>query len=735
VFDINARVLGQQLIGVDALEPFGYDVFEPRDTSFDPPSTGPVPPDYVLGPGDTVRVQLFGNVNGIYEYEVTRDGILNLPEIGPVTVAGIPFSEFRADINRRVKEMLIGTQVSVTMGQLRTIRIFVLGDANRPGSYVVSGLATISSTLYRSGGISRVGSLRDIQLKRSGKIVARLDLYDLLLNGDTSGDSRLQPGDVIFIPPIGTQVSVTGAVNRPAIYETKGESSIAEVIRIAGGLLPDGYPGGARIERIDANKERITISIDADSQADAKMRVRPGDVLVIPKVLPDLEYTVTLTGHVHRPGPYQWRNGMRLTDLLGTALELKPGADSDYVMLRREDPQNRSVSVQSANLNTALENPEAAENIRLQPRDTVYVFSLAYGRQLVIQPILDELQMQARMGEPYREVSVTGQVRSPGTYPLEQDMRISDLLRAGGSLSEQAYALEAELVRYETGDDEYRAAEVIDINLAAILQGKTAADLVLQEHDNLRISTLPQWNSILSVELEGEVKFPGTYRIRRGETLREVIGRAGGLTDEAFPDGAIFLREELKAREREQREVLARRLEADLTSLSLQAADTTGSETMAAGEMLLTQLRSTEAVGRLVIDVDHLTDGIELRGGDRLLIPKRSHEVTVIGETQQNASHLYRTGLTRSDYIDMSGGLTRRADKKLIYVVRASGAVVTGNRSRWLGRGGGTEIHAGDTIVVPLEVDRIRPLTFWTNVTQILYQGAIAVAAIKTFDN
>ena len=290
-------------------------------------------------------------------------------------------------------------------------------------------------------------------------------------------------------------------------------------------------------------------------------------------------------------------------------------------------------------------------------------------------------------------------------------------------------------MRYETGDDEYRNAEVIEVDLDAILRGDTAADLVLQEHDNLRISAIPQWHSILSVELEGEVKFPGTYRIRRGETLSQVLERAGGLTGDAFPEGAIFLREALKTREKEQREVLARRLEADLTSLSLQTAETTGGDSLATGQALLAQLRSAEAVGRLVIDVDRLINGVELRDGDRLLVPKRSQEVTVIGETQQNASHLYQAGLSRKDYIDMSGGLTRRADKKLIYVVRASGAVVAGNRSKWLGRGSGMEIHAGDTIVVSLEVDRIRPLTLWTSVTQILYRGAIAVAAIRTFDN
>jgi polysaccharide export outer membrane protein len=731
---VAANILSQEPMGVAALKPFGYDLFEPRETDFDPPSSGPVPPDYILGPGDSIRVQLYGNVSGIYEFEVTRDGILNLPELGPVTVVGMRFSEFRADLNERVQEMLIGTHISVTMGQLRSMRVFVLGEAGRPGSYVVSGLATVSSTLYRSGGVSPVGSLRNIQLKRKGQIVERLDLYDLLLNGDTSSDSRLQPGDVIFIPPVGPQVSVDGAVRRPAIYETKGESTVSDLVDLAGGLLPDAYPNGARIERIEASRGRVTISIDADSQSARETPVRSGDVLFIPEVLPHIEDTVTLLGHVHRPGPFQWRRGMRLTDVIGSALELQPGADSDYIMIRREDPTDRRVYVQSANLTKALQDPASDENIRLQPRDTLYVFDLTYARERIISPILEELQLQARFGEPYQEVSVIGPVRSPGTFPLESGMRVSDLVRAGGSLAEQAYGFKAELVRYGTRDNEYRDAEVISIDLDGIRRGDLTADLLLESHDNLRISAVPQWDDMTSVVLDGEVIFPGTYRIRRGETLQEVLERAGGLTDRAFASGAIFLRESLRIREQEQMDVLAGRLEADLATLSLQTVETAGAETMETGEALLRQLRSTPAVGRLVVDLDTTAGGIELREGDRLLIPIRSQEITVIGETQQNASHLYRTDLSREDYIAMSGGLTRRGDKKLIYVVRASGEVVAGGRSRWLGRNSGTEIRPGDTIVVPLETDRIRPMTFWTNVTQIIYQGAIAVAAIQSFN-
>ena len=745
IFVITVAILESTTTGVDALEPFGYDLFEAKEGGgFDPVTTGPVPPDYVLGPGDTVRVQLYGNVNGIYESEVTRDGILNVPELGPITVAGLSFAELGRDMDQRVEKMLLGTHISITMGQLKNIQVFVLGYVNRPGSYVVSGLATISSALYRSGGISRVGSLRDIQLKRRGKTVARYDLYDALLEGNISGDNRVQPGDVIFVPPVGLQVSVDGAVKRPAIYETSGDASIADVIQMAGGLTADAFPKGARIERIEGNEDRKVLSLNVGNRDAATTPVRAGDVVIVPAILPQFAETVTLAGHVYRPGPYQWRTEMRLADLIGSELGLQPGADSGYVLIRREDPKSRRVSAISANLSDALADRNGPANIELHARDTVHVFNLAFGRQRVIRSLLEELQLQGRSGEPYREVSVSGEIKAPGTYPLEPGMRIGDLVRAGGYLSENAYALKAEIARYEVVDHEYRNTEVIDINLEAALRGDTLANIELAEHDNLRISRIPDWDTLWSIELEGEVKFPGEYRIRKGETLGQLLVRAGGLTDAAFPQGAIFLRESLRLREQEQIEVLTRRMEADLASLSLQNIDTSGSETLETGQQLLDQLRATEAIGRLVIDIGqlgtsatgrNLVSSLELRDGDRLLVPKQAQEITVIGEAQQNTSHLYQPGLSRDDYIEKSGGLTRRADKKLIYIVRASGAVVAKKRSRWFGRGRSMEIYAGDTIVVPLETDKIRPITFWTNVTQILYQAAIAVAAIQTFDN
>jgi protein involved in polysaccharide export with SLBB domain len=744
-FNIDVRILSTELIGKEALKPFGYDIFESNEATFDPPMSGPVPLDYRLGGGDVVNVQLFGNVNETYELVVGRDGTLQIPEVGPVPVAGLTFSEFREDINGRIGQVLIGTQASVTMGTIKTLRVFVLGDAKRPGSYVVEGTATISSALYRSGGINEIGSLRNIQVKRQGSTVATLDLYDLFMHGDTSGDLRLQTGDVIYVPPIGPTVGVGGAVIRPAIYEARGEVvTAADAIRFAGGLSPDAFPNGARLERFTETGERVVLSVDLRTDDGRNTPIKAGDILMVPEVLPDLEGSVSLSGHVQRPGPYEWRPGMRLTDIIREPGELKPGVDDNYVLVRRERVRGRPIEVLSADLGAALSNPGGPEDIPLEARDTVFVFSLSYGRQRVILPLLDELQLQASYDKPFQQVEIAGNVRAPGAYPLEPGMRISDLIRAGGRLTEDAYTLEAELSRYSVVNGEFRVTEIVDVNLDSILSGDVAADVVLSEHDHLNITRVPEWDSTWSVTLEGEIKFPGEYRIRRGENLAEVIDRAGGLTDEAFPEGAVFLRRALKQREQEQIDSLARRMESDLISLSLQTLDTTGAEALSTGQQLLTQLRGTEAVGRLVIDLERLasrvpsgrlSEVIELRDGDRLLVPKQSQEVTVIGETQLNTSHLYQEGLRRDEYIELSGGLTRRADEELIYVVRASGAVVSSSRTRWLGRSEGEDIRPGDTIVVPLETDKIRPLTFWGSVTQILYQGAIAIAAVRTFDN
>jgi protein involved in polysaccharide export with SLBB domain len=329
-----------------------------------------------------------------------------------------------------------------------------------------------------------------------------------------------------------------------------------------------------------------------------------------------------------------------------------------------------------------------------------------------------------------------------GDYPLEPNMRISDLLRAGGGLQDSAYGAKAELTRYRVGGDA-RQTQLVEIDLAAILKGDESADLLLQPFDFLNVKEVPEWSEQERVTLLGEVRFPGTYPIQRGETMRSVLDRAGGLTNLAFPEGSVFTRVELKEREQEQIDRLAERLQSDLTITAMQAAVANQGQpgqALSVGQSLLAQLKSAKAVGRLVIDVNEILSkpvgspvDVALREGDQLVIPKQKQEVTVIGEVQNNTSHFYRPDLTRDDYINLSGGITRKADRSRIYIVRADGSVIANDSTGWFRRSGRVAMHPGDTVVVPLDTERLPTLPMWQAVTGILYNLAIAAAAVNSF--
>jgi polysaccharide export outer membrane protein len=739
-FIVTVTHLPLRPIGTEALKPFGYDLFEGVPTTFAPATDIPVPADYVVGPGDTIEVHLVGNRKGRYSLVVGRDGQINFPELGPISVAARRFTEVREELQERVQDQMIGTQASISIGELRSIRVFVLGDAQTPGSYTVSGLSTITNALFVSGGVKKIGSLRNIQLKRNGKTVTTLDLYDLLVRGDTSADARLMPGDVIFVPPVGRTVSLVGEVRRPAIYELKNETTAAELVALGGGLTEQADPTLATLERVNENRQRVIINVNLNQAGATKLL--PGDVLRVPAIRPVFENAVTIDGHVYRPGEFEFREGMRLLDVIPSLDELKPNADLNYILVRRELPPDRRVTVFSANLADAFANPGSAANFELAPRDRIHIFDLESGRDRVIEPLMRELRLYAQLNEPTREVTISGHVKVPGKYPLEPGMRLTDLIRAGGGLSESAYGGQAELTRYTIGEQDARVAELIQIDLRAALEGDPSANVPLRSFDHVVIKEVPLWASQEEVEIRGEVRFPGRYPIRRGETLRSVLERAGGLTEYAFAKGAVFTRRELRERERRQIEILATRMQSDLAQLSLQAAQETGKdagEALAVGQSLLASLRSTQAVGRLVIDLEQAMaarpgseQDIVLKDGDRLLVPRVMQEVTVIGEVQSATSHLYNPTFTRDDYIAMSGGVTPRADEKHIYVVRANGSVEVGTSSVWF-RKGGVQIEPGDTIVVPLDTVRMRPLPFWTAVTTIIYNLAISAAAVNSF--
>ncbi|MFC4313410.1 SLBB domain-containing protein [Steroidobacter flavus] len=728
--------------GAEALKPFGYDLFAGSPSTFAPATDVPVPAEYVVGPGDSIQVLMVGSNKGRYSLTVGRDGRINFPDLGPISVSGRRFEEVRADLEERVRDQMIGTQASISIGELRSIRVFVLGDAEAPGSYTVSGLSTMTNALFYSGGVKKIGSLRNIQLKRAGRTVSTLDLYDLLLRGDTSGDLRLLPGDVIFIPPVGATVGLSGEVRRPAIYELKNETTAEQLLELGGGLLPGADPSMATVDRVNEQRQRITLDVNLAKADGRRMLLSSGDRVRVPAIRPVLEESVVLNGHLHRPGEYQYKPGMRIVDLIPSLDELEPNADQQYILVRRELPNDRRVRIFSADLEKALAQPQSAANFELAPRDQLFVFDRESGRDRIIEPLMRELQMQSRIDEPTLEVSVAGKVKVPGKYPLEPGMRVSDLVRAGGSLDEAAYSGQAELTRYEVGPNGARQAELIQIDLRKALDGEPGSNLALKPFDYLVIKETPLWASQEEVEIRGEVKFPGRYPIHRGETLRSVMARAGGFTDLAFTKGAVFTREELKERERKQLATLATRMESDLAQMSLMSAQEAGrdaSQALTIGRSLLSSLRDAKPAGRLVIDLDRSVaaregseQDIVLKDGDRLLVPRITQEVTVIGEVQSATSHLYRTDVSRDEYIALSGGLTPRADENRVYVVRADGSVVARGGNSWFS-GGGVAIEKGDTIVAPLDTERMRPLPFWQAVTSIIYNLAVAAAAVSSF--
>lgn len=746
LLNADPRLVGLQFVvtllpiepgGVEALKPFGYDVFGEAPTTFAPVMDLPVPAGYLVGPGDNVTIELFGKRTGRYQLVVSRDGTLTIPEFGPVQVTGLTFEGLRSEIDRRVSVQMIGVRTSVTMGELRSIRIFVVGDVTQPGSYTVSGLSTITNALFASGGVSEIGSLRNIELKRGGATATRLDLYDLLLRGDTSKDVELQQGDAIFVPAIGSTASIVGEIRRPAIYEFRDGTTVGELLQLAGGVTPQADARSIRLERIDANLERSVVNIDVTSSVGRAQRLRAGDVLSIPRVLADTR-GVTLEGHVQRPGAYAWRQGMRLTDLLGSLQMLKPAADQRYVLIRRESATDRSVEVVSADAVRAFQQPGSEHDPLLQSRDRVIAFGREADRGAVLVDLLKDLRLQTRDNQPLPVVKISGRVRAPGEYPLESGMTVEDLIRAGGGLDEAAHGGNAELTRYEVVNNEARKTDVVEVDLANVLASNAVA---LRPYDVLVVKETPDWREQQSVTLVGEVRFPGTYPIRKGETLSSVVARAGGLTDDAFTKGSVLTREELKEQERQQLEALTKRLRSDLALLALQGSQAPGQnqdvgETLAAGQSLLSQLQSAAPTGRLVIDLNDAlrTKGgdndIELRHGDRLIIPELKQYVTVIGEVQNATTHVYKTDLDRDSYIDLSGGTTQRADTKRIYVVKANGSVVGAQGSSWFDRGGNKKLEPGDTVVVPIDAERMRPLQLWTAVTTIVYNLAVAVAAI-----
>jgi len=832
-----------------ALKPFGYELFQ--NTQVNSANDLPVASDYVVGPGDEVNVLVWGRINGQYSLTVSREGAIQFPNIGPIKVSGLTFEEMKKVISRRVKN-IIGTELSITMGSLRSIQVFVLGEVARPGAYSVNAMSTLTGALMVSGGPTGIGSLRKAELKRAGKTVAKMDLYDLLMNGDKSGDLRLHNGDVVFVPTVGPLVGVAGNVKRPAVYELNGPSNLAGVLALAGGITPAAYTQRIEVERLEGNRKRIVVDINAnDTGAALAFRLQDGDLVKITAINEKDVNAIFLRGNVKRPGKYELKKGMRLSDILRGTNDLAAETHLEYGFIKRLRPPTMEPELIPFSLTGLFSG--TGENPALEPLDSIYVFSKWFFKEkprvtiegevrcstdnglvpvssgaapekkgktdgktysscsfelqenltvkdLVLlaggvtreasfrefelyrtDPVTREVKVimldlgkalgadgtnnvrlmeqdrivvhSVREKSPRQFISIKGDVNRPGEYEYASNWRVNDLVFAAGNLLESAYLDEAELSSGVVDGGKSYEIKYRRINLGKAMEGDPAHNVQLKPHDTLFVKRIPDWKSEMYVTLSGEVAFPGQYVIRKGETLSSLIQRAGGLTGNAYLNGAVFTRESVRELQQKNIDEAINRFEQKLlvesansvkTALTPEEAKQVES-TAQQRTALIANLRTAKASGRISIKFDSAERlrgsvyDIALEGGDRLHVPDRPEQVQVIGSVHNQTAFVYDPEASVSSYIRKTGGMTADADKKGVYILQVDGTAVSGSSGlRWdsATRSWTTnalmarKLDPGDTVVVPEKLDRIAWLRETKDLTQILYQIAVTAGVL-----
>lgn len=722
------------------LKRFGSRLFTNRDakrsatSSFAPDGRGstldvPIGPDYVLGPGDELSIALWGGVSQTILRIVDRDGRLSLPEAGPVQVAGLTLANAQLLIGDAMGRQYRNIHVFVTVAQVRSIRIFVVGDVQRPGAYEISALATPLTALFDAGGPTAVGSLRILRHFRDQKLIGEIDLYNFMLHGVRSADGRLEAGDTLLVPPAGPQVAVFGAVKRPAIYELDSERDLAEVLDDAGGLTVAASLAHITIERVVPNRDREEVAVEAGSNSDLEAmlshlhatEVKDGDRIHVGTVLPYSEQVVYLQGHVARPGKFAFHDSMHISDIVHSYQDLLPEPADRGEIVRLVAPDLHPETIEFSVPDVLIGN----KNIALQPFDTIRIF----GRYELDAP----------------RVSVRGEVERPGDYPMFKGMTVAELVRAAGGFKRDALVSQADLASYVVTNGTRVTVQRQNVDLGdAENTNDRAADVSLRPGDVLTVHQLTGWEDIgASIIIEGEVAHPGSYSFQPGEHLSDVIRRAGGFRSTAYPEGAVLTRPEVASLEEKSRQELIQQIEAGAASARMgsradgaeQSANLQGIQQQQ--EQVLTQLRNQPATGRLVIHIDSDIDrwagtpaDIEVRNGDKLRIPKRPGFVLVSGQVYNPAAITFIPGHSAEWYLKRAGGSTSVANRKEIFIIRANGSVIgRGEQGFFQHSVLSTRLDPGDTIVVPQKI--IGPSVTWRNLlvtAQVVTSLAIAAS-------
>jgi len=714
----------------EKLKRFGSDSFRfGMGNAKELPMDLPVGPDYVLGPGDGLIVNLWGGFSDRLNRTVDRQGQIALPDVGAITVAGLTIAQAQAAIAKAMGTEFRNEQVEISPGRLRTVRVYVVGDVQQPGAYDISSLSTPLNALYAAGGPTSRGSLRVLKQYRGDKLVAEIDLYDLLLRGVRTGIERLEPGDTILVPPIGPQVTVSGMVRRPAIYELKGEESLNDVLNLAGGTLVSASLAQIQIGRVEAHQDRTMLSVElpADpARREQKLSAFPmqdGDRVYVPPILPYSEKTVYLEGHVYRPGKYPYHEGMTINDLIHSYQDIMPEPADHAEIIRLQRPDFRPEAIDFSLSNALVGN----DPIPLESLDVIRV----YGRYEIDPP----------------RVTIQGEVLRPGDYPLSQGMTVTDLLFLAGGFRRSAFRQVADLSSYVVQNGQKVQITHQVVNLQQALQGNKGADEVLHPGDVVGVRQLTGWQDIgASITLSGEVRFAGTYGIEEGERLSSILKRAGGFREDAYPEGAVLERVQVRELGEKSRQEMIHRLET--TTVNVKAGvlapqdQTSLAQTMQQQQQqVLTALRSHPASARLVVRIsqdiskwENTPEDIQVRAGDTLTIPKRPDFVMIMGQVYNPTAITFVPGRKADWYLRRAGGVTQSGNKKAIFVMRADGSVVAHTNGWTTGGVLDVRMRPGDTLIVPEKI--YGGSQFWRNLmgtAQIMSSVAIAGAAAGAF--
>jgi protein involved in polysaccharide export with SLBB domain len=669
------------------LSVFGYDVFSrTKPSTFAPTDIASVPADYPIYAGDEIIVLLWGRINEEYRVKVSRDGTINIPRVGPISIAGLPFELVQKNILDRVGN-IEGVHASVSIGQLRSIGIYIVGEVSSPGFYTVSSLSNITNALFSAGGPTKRGSLRNIQLKRNGQLVAAIDYYDFLLSGSDRSGLRLQSGDVIYVPIVQSMAAIAGNVRRSGLYELKGKTPLADLIKLAGGISPAAWTSRIQVERYIKNQFQEVLDVDSVKHDFPRFEIMDGDIVKVFPVLVKDKNAVYLSGNVLRSGKYEFREGMRVSDIVPNYQALLPETYFNYAVVFRQNPETFMVQIFPFNLKNMLDSSASESNLILQPKDEVVIYNTDFF-------------------EPDRIVSIDGAVTKANTFKLLENMKVRDLILEAGGLREDASPTRGEIYRRETSGQQVTTRK-IDFCVECAMRNDSADNISLVRSDRLFIRQKMGWEDERKVTLLGQFVYPGTYVIFEGETLGDLINRAGGFKKEAYPSAAVFTRNSVKQFEEQRKKEYMQQLELNILNLTSELAATEKSDeakTLLFQQMALKdKLSKVAAIGRVIIDLtkSDAYKNFELQNGDSLILPRKINTISVVGEVYSPATFTYNNEkLSPWYYIESAGGLKESSDKKHIYVVKANGRIITDNIKSI----SSIKLEPGDAVVVPQRV-------------------------------